>query len=471
METPPSAGSRLGVWFHPLGRTSRRSYAQWGFGLTALKFMLDRVIALTWGADYWSLYSYWRPTGALSTADGRIPSGLPLVLLAVALPFIGVGVLLTLRRLRDVGASPWLVLLFFLPGLNVVMFVLLCLVPSREYSPVASGVGGLMGWLNRMLGLHSRALSAAVAVLLTVLLVVPMTWLATVCFRDYGWGVFVAMPFLLGLVAAAVHGAPAPRGLGETIAVALLALLICAGVILAVALEGIICLVMAAPLAAPLVIFGAVVGYYLQRSWWKGTESALHLYAVGWIALPLAFLHESNTAAPPPLRSAVTTMEIAARPEVVWDHVVAFSELAPPDELVFRSGIAYPMRATLLGQGVGAVRRCEFSTGPFVEPITVWEPGRKLGFDVIEQPHPMHELSPYRALHPPHLEGFFLSRRGEFRLVALPNGHTRLEGTTWYTQKLWPSSYWHLWSDYLLHLIHGRVLQHIRTEAERAAAG
>jgi hypothetical protein len=36
------------------------------------------------------------------------------------------------------------------------------------------------------------------------------------------------------------------------------------------------------------------------------------------------------------------------------------------------------------------VRYCVFSTGPFVEPITVWEPGRRLGFDVAQQPPPMH---------------------------------------------------------------------------------
>ncbi len=35
----------------PLGRTSRRTYAQWGFGLGAAKILLDRVIAHAMGAD------------------------------------------------------------------------------------------------------------------------------------------------------------------------------------------------------------------------------------------------------------------------------------------------------------------------------------------------------------------------------------------------------------------------------------
>lgn len=132
----------------------------------------------------------------------------------------------------------------------------------------------------------------------------------------------------------------------------------------------------------------------------------------------------------------------------------------------FRAGIAYPVRARIWGRGVGAVRHCEFSTGPFVEPITIWDEPRLLAFDVTQQPHPMRELSPYRALDPPHLSGFFQSRRCQFLFMRLPDGGTRLDGTTWYTQSLWPGSYWRLWSDYLVHKIHSRVLEHIKSESE-----
>jgi hypothetical protein len=32
---------------------------------------------------------------------------------------------------------------------------------------------------------------------------------------------------------------------------------------------------------------------------------------------------------------------------------------------------------------------------------------------------------------------------------------------------MWPQAYWHLWSDYIIHQIHMRVLEHIRVEVER----
>ena len=157
--------------------------------------------------------------------------------------------------------------------------------------------------------------------------------------------------------------------------------------------------------------------------------------------------------------------EIDAPPDVVWRHVIAFSEMAPPTEWIFRTGIAYPVRARLVGNGVGAIRHCEFSTGAFVEPITAWEPGRRLAFDVAAEPPPMHEWGLGGALHPPHLDTLLRSRRGEFRLIARPDGGTRLEGRTWYELRAAPTMYWQLWSDAVIHRIHRRVLAHIARQS------
>src|SRR5437764_9190538 len=111
----------------------------------------------------------------------------------------------------------------------------------------------------------------------------------------------------------------------------------------------------------------------------------------------------------------MSSIEIDAPTERVWQNVIGFSELPEVPKWFFRLGIAYPVRARIEGSGVGAVRRCEFSTGPFVEPITAWEPPSRLAFDVQSQPAPMTEWSPYRHVHPPHLDGTMRSRRGEFR--------------------------------------------------------
>ena len=170
-------------------------------------------------------------------------------------------------------------------------------------------------------------------------------------------------------------------------------------------------------------------------------------------------------------RVVMTAIEIDAPAEAVWEHVTSFSDITAPPRWYFRTGLAYPLRARLEGSGAGAVRHCEFTTGAFVEPITVWDAPRRLAFDVIAQPPPLQEWSPYTRIYAPHLDGFFRTSRGEFRLVALDGGRTRLEGRTWYTLDMQPAMYWSAIADTILHAIHGRVLEHIKSEAERIVRG
>lgn len=146
--------------------------------------------------------------------------------------------------------------------------------------------------------------------------------------------------------------------------------------------------------------------------------------------------------------------------------MIAFQPIPQPSELVFRLGIAYPCYARIDGAGVGAIRHCVFSTGESVEPITHWEPARRLGFDVVSSPDPLRELSLYANVSPPHLHGYLRSRRGEYGLIPLPGGRTRLEGSTWYEIEMAPEAYWQLWSDFLIRRIHYRVLDHIKLEVE-----
>jgi hypothetical protein len=79
----------------------------------------------------------------------------------------------------------------------------------------------------------------------------------------------------------------------------------------------------------------------------------------------------------------------------------------------------------------------------------------------IETP-PHAGVAPYAQLHPPHLDGFLVSQQGEFALEPLPDGGTRLHATTWYQHHLRPERYWRWGSDYIIHEVHGMVLENIR---------
>jgi hypothetical protein len=299
----------------------------------------------------------------------------------------------------------------------------------------------------------------------------------------FGLALFMLVPVAMGALVTYLNEFRNPNPRMSSPKVLLLCGWVCVILALIFALEGAICIVMAAPLVAAGMALGMIIIRALKpknpaQSGQPTSRSQAAVALALALSVPVAMgvdtvkIQRDGPLPPLPasaLRSVTTTVEIAATPEVVWDKVIAFSPIKPPtwsmDDILFKAGIAYPTNAKIVGEGVGAVRHCNFSTGPFVEPITRWEKPNLLAFNVTAQPEPLKELSPY-DIHPAHQKGSWVSPRGQFKLTSLPNGHTRVEGTTWYTNRIQPDIYWSLWSDYIVHRIHERVLEHIKAEAE-----
>lgn len=81
-------------------------------------------------------------------------------------------------------------------------------------------------------------------------------------------------------------------------------------------------------------------------------------------------------------------------------------------------------------------------------------------------PPAMKEMGLYGPIYPKHLDGYYVSKAGQFELTPLSGGRTLVTGTSWYQHGLWPAQYWRLWSDMVVHRIHRRVLEQIRALAE-----
>ena len=449
------------------GTINRGTYALVGVLGFALKHNLDRLVAYYGFHRPWGLFNYWVPVRDVAriTDLHGAEAGFLETMVALSLPFIWVGVVLTMKRLRSAGLPTQLVALFFVPFLNLLFLLALCLVPER--APSAEPAEKKTSSLARFFP-ESALGSAAVSLLITVPLGLAVALLGTQVLANYGWGLFVALPFTMGFAAALVYGLRQPRSMKGCIGVACLSVALLGAALLALAFEGMVCLIMATPIALPLAAFGGLCAYRVQRRRWFQTDAPVLLSALLLFA-PGVEWAEHVAAEPSPTFMVQTAIDVQASPEKVWREVVAFSEIPPPREWMFRAGIAYPIRAEMLGTGVGAERHCVFSTGAFVEPIQVWEEPRLLKFSVTSNPPPMEEWTPYSHIEPPHLRGFLESEGGQFLLTSLPNGGTRLEGTTWYKHGLWPAAYWRLWSDPIIHNIHLRVLRHIRDEVERTA--
>lgn len=447
--------SDLWQWSGTIGRFP---YLFYGVLLMALKLGLDHSV---WLFIFKAQRPWWGHLFLTSSFNDN-GDALPATLL-YTLPFLYVGLALTIKRLRSAQKALGWITLFFIPFINLLFFlVLTCLREKPQSIPPNESK---QSQFNKFFS-EGAVASALMGMVITTLMALAIIWLGVNSYKNYGYVLFVGLPFLLGLCPVLFFAARQRRTFLSCLGVAWLTSLFLGLFMLLLAIEGFLCIMMAAPIAFIGASIGAIIGYYIQRNW-DQAQKTKNLFSVFLLLLlmPVFMGAETNLSIHPQVYSVRSAVVIEAPPEVVWQHVIAFSPIPEPSEnSLFKVGIAYPLRAKIYGHGVGAVRHCIFSTGPFVEPITVWDEPHILGFSVSKQPPIMKEFSPYPNLQPTHLDNYLQSQRGQFVLTALPDGKTQLEGTTWYTHKIWPQTYWHLWSDAIIHKIHLRVLNHIKDE-------
>ena len=272
---------------------------------------------------------------------------------------------------------------------------------------------------------------------------------------NYGWTLFVMLPLIAGALGtwsfqpAAVHQA-AKIG-------AIIGCIEC-GFFLVMGWEGIVCVLMALPILVPLTVLGAAIAY-----WSSPLSSRKQTVALGML-LPMTLFFDTH--AKPPVYSVTTSIVVNAKPDRVWNYVVAFPDIQARPSWMLRTGVAYPIRTRIEGTGVGALRNCDLSTGVVEERVVVWEKPRLLRFVVTSTPPAMVETGLYGPVYPKHLNGYYVGKEGQFALSALPGGRTLVVGTSWYQHGLWPAEYWRWWSDEVVHEVHRRVLEHIRVLAE-----
>lgn len=380
-----------------------------------------------------------------------------------SIPFIWIGLGLCVMRLRDAGLPRILAPLFFVPAINILFFIICLITPSKDDSYENRVEAAARGFFAR--GVPESQLGvAAFSALISACVGVLGVLFGAYGLGNYGTPLFLGLPFFMGFLAALLYGAREPRTIRECLAIAFLTIWLTAIALVSFLIEGMLCIAALFPIAGVCCLIGACVGYGVQKLP-PGRKHSLRSSLLCGLILTLGVtlpVDNSQTL------SSQTMIQIQRSPADVWPHVIAFSEIAKPKEWLFLQGVAYPIRARIEGIGVGAIRYCEFSTGPFVEPITVWDEPRELRFTVTETPPALTEWNPLGTVIAPHLKGYFESLGGQFILEEVAPNTTQIRATTWYTHKVAPAWYWSLISDPILHLIHSRVLEHIKSQAERS---
>src|SRR5262245_5480327 len=263
------------LWFGFSARVDARAYAASGFSLVAFKYATDAALIRAVTGTDWAPWDYLTPLfSTRARLIGETNEWLLWPLLVWTLPFVWVGASMTFRRALDAGLSPWSGLLFFVPFLNYLWMLLLCVVPSRPAAAASLPQPGARVSTARAM-LAAAAPAAALGALAVSVSVLAL--------ESYLGMLFVGTPFAVGFVAGFRINRDGDRGPGPSIAAAYLALLLDAAVLMLLALEGLLCLAMAFPLAAILALVGALLGRAVA-----GTRGLRPSHALGlWLALPL----------------------------------------------------------------------------------------------------------------------------------------------------------------------------------------
>src|SRR5262249_26569361 len=148
-------------------------------------------------------------------------------------------------RLRSTGLPLYAVVLFFAPmPMNLLFFLALCLLPPRSSEggladPILddsgpTGPAKKPGVLDRTIP-QGRTAGAVAAIRLPMPFALAFTALSVAVLRDYGWGVFVGIPFALPMISVIIYGYHSPRRFGECLLLGMLWLLVAYGMLLLLA--------------------------------------------------------------------------------------------------------------------------------------------------------------------------------------------------------------------------------------------
>jgi hypothetical protein len=320
----------------------------------------------------------------------------------------------------------------------------------------------------------------------------PLRW-------EYGLGLFAVISFCSGFAASYALEFRGLRTFWDCFVGSVWSLTLATLALCFFAVEGLICIALSLPITIPSLIAGIALARYFRRRGTNPTRLTLSLLP----AAVVTIVSEHWIVSPTTSHTLVTEMTIDASQEVIWPLVLNLEAYPPPREPLFNAGIAHPI-STWTEARLGGSRYCVLSTGVMKEVVEEFDPppslpqvspvrdtsgeafgthevlgsidhakelvstlnsGGRLTFRVLNTPEPMRELNPFGQPHPPHLRGYFTSRRGRIELIPLSVGRTLIRGTSWYDQSIGPDWYWSLWTDKIVHDIHRRVFSEIARRA------
>ncbi|BBD97972.1 SRPBCC family protein [Sphingobium amiense] len=229
--------------------------------------------------------------------------------------------------------------------------------------------------------------------------------------------------------------------------------------------EGVICVVMLAPLWIASGMVGAYASYRLRdRAGDRGT------YCITVLMIPLLAMQiEPFIPLQQPEATVSRSIVINANPDEIWPLLRGIPDVRQDEGAwTFTQnvlGVPRPIGAYLLGSGIGAIRMANWGRNVrFREHIIDWQPGRAIGWRFDFRGLDAWQFTD-RHLMPD--SRYFKVTTGGYRMEPVGQGRTRVTLDTSYRMQTPVNSYSRMWGEVFLGDIETNLLTLIRQRAER----
>lgn len=268
-----------------------------------------------------------------------------------------------------------------------------------------------------------------------------------------GWGIFIAVPFMLG---ALVGYRPSPQrrvGLVLLQIVGLICMLLLVLLLMAGELAGVFCgLILILIFLVPTLgrFYFGIIGSRLLALILKGTRFSQreHLPVIlGLLLLPgVVHLAERAFAPPTDIETVQTEQLVPLGQMQAWDRWVFYEEVEHDRPLLLRLGLPTPSHVQGQINDFGDQQVCVYTgDARLVKKATQVEPGKRLAFDVVGQHH--FENNSIRLID------------GSFDFAAVNPSETRVTLTTRFEPLLRPRILWRPIEHTFAHELHSHVLK------------
>jgi hypothetical protein len=280
------------------------------------------------------------------------------------------------------------------------------------------------------------------------------------------WSFVCLVPLLIGALTVYFPGGR-HRSLAYAFIAPWLPILAFVGGTALLLIEGSICIAMALPLFLAVSSLGGIAMWAVMKLY-RPSASAMSVL----LFLPLLVgLWEREQPLPDMLKAADASVQIDARPEVIWtliNHADAIKPMEMQSGLAYRIGVPYPQSAETVDTPQGRVRKLRWDKGVrFDEPINAWEENRfiRWTYSFPEGAIPADALDEHVAIGGKYFDLVDTS----YRLTPQGKG-TRLDIHVTYRVSTNFNWYANAWGRLLVNDAAGTILRFYKRRAEATGA-